>query len=195
VDDRSFWLKSVGATDDEIPTQGLTKAGEMQFVGFPNRGRPRVKGRDYLVYYAATHQRIYGIVEVFMPPTRDRDEKRWPWQCEVRPHLMLDSLDRAPSIDVLSVQRDFRKSVQRQSHIELTAEEYEAALRGLAVACDTGLGDFLTDYWPFRDAVAEHRRLGRFVWKEGDVEFLTEEEARNALGHDPNEEYRPDSES
>lgn len=179
--ERSYWLKSVGPSREEIEESGLTEAGEMRFVGFPNRGRPSISGLDYLVYHAAGYFQIYGIVEVFMPPTRDGDEKRWPWRCEVRPRLMLDSLERAPSTDVLSPEADIRKSVRQQSHIRLTETTYEAALTALAIACEPEKGDYLTDYWPFRDAAIDRRRLAGFVREPEEVEFLTNDEAGEAL--------------
>jgi len=55
------------------------------------------------VYCTAMRQRIIGIAEVYMPPTNDGpEEERWPWRCRVKPHLMLATIEGAPSRNVLT---------------------------------------------------------------------------------------------
>jgi len=98
---------------------------------------------DYLVYYAAVHQRLYGIVEVFSKSSMDAQKQRWPYYAQVRPKLVIRDMSRAPSIDVLNVDggKNFRKTVQQMDYAQLTEAEYERALAAIEDACNESLGD------------------------------------------------------
>ena len=147
---RTYWLKSVGSTDDpQVEDWVISAPQELTEVRFPAKGKPAVRVGDYLVYYAPGHEKVIGIVEVNGLPTDDTVEMRWPWRCQIRPHLVLGSIERAPSIDVLSdPERDFRASGRQQSHVAITEEQYDRALVALEAVFDATKGDML-DSGPF----------------------------------------------
>lgn len=121
---------------------------ELRYVAYPDKGKPDMRPGDLLVYYAAVHQRIFGIVEVFMPPTKDNSEPRWPWRCEVRPKLIISHLNRAPHLDCLATEggKDYHKSVMRLSHMTLDDDEFQRARNALEAAFDESQGD-IRDRW------------------------------------------------
>ena len=135
------WLKALGTSGGgEIPTQGLAKIDwVIRDIGFPVE--PAVSVGDRLVLYASGHAKFFGVVEVFMPPYLDNRAAPWSYRCEVRARLVLDDLARAPALDELRVGRDVRKSVRQQSHIRLSAAEYDAAVDSLERAVDVERGD------------------------------------------------------
>ena len=58
-------------------------------------------------------------------------------------------MDRCPPLDVLNVSegKDFRKSVMQMSHMHLTADEFERALRALEDAFDESKGDIRSKWF------------------------------------------------
>jgi len=146
---RTYWLKSIGSSDDPQAEDWVDSAPqELTEVHFP-KGKPSVAVGDYLVYYASGTSKIVGIVEVNSTVTMDSSEERWPWRCDVKPHLVLGSIDeRAPALESVLLPPHTTKSVMQQSHIRLTEEEYRRALEGLEDVFDSDKGDLLSD-WPF----------------------------------------------
>jgi hypothetical protein len=140
--ERSKFLKSVGSADDPVALDWVDSAPrELTYIDF-TRDPKSIRTHDYLVYYAAVHQKLYGIVEVFSRADMDAQRKRWPYYAEVRAKRIIRDMDRAPSIDVLSVPgRDFRKLVMRRDYMVLKEAEYQRALAAIEEACDESLGD------------------------------------------------------
>jgi hypothetical protein len=141
------WLKSIGSADDPIAIDWVDAAPhELSVVHFA-RNPTSVRVGDLLVYYAAVHQRIFGIVEVFTKPEFDAQLERWQYFCKVRPKLIIKDFDRAPSIDVLNVNatRDFRKTVMQMDYAELTTDEFDLALTALEAAYNEKRGDIRGD--------------------------------------------------
>lgn len=115
---------------------------ELEHIDFTQDPKAMRAG-DYLVYYAAVHQKLYGIVEISSRSSMDAQKKRWPYYAQVRPKLVMREMERAPSIDVLNVEggKDFRKTVRQMDYARLTEAEYERALAAIEQACDESLGD------------------------------------------------------
>jgi len=148
--ERRYWLKSVGSSDDQQADDWPDSAPqELTEVHFPDKGKPSVRPGDYLVYYASGQQRIIGIVEVNTLPSEDSGDARWPWRCEVRPHLVIRRIHRSPSLDVMSgPERNFRQSVSQQSQIEITDEQYLRGRAALEQAFDSHAKDICST-WPW----------------------------------------------
>jgi hypothetical protein len=148
--ERTYWLKSVGSSDDQQADDWPDSAPrELSEVHFPNTGKPSVRPGDYLVYYASGQLRILGIVEVNTLATKDSGVVRWPWRCQVRPHLIINRIHRSPSLDVMSgPERDMRESVGQQGNIRITEEQYLRARAALEQAFDASASDSLSG-WPF----------------------------------------------
>src|SRR5687768_14480308 len=106
------FLKSVGAADDPMAEDWVDSAPQELSVIHFARDPVSVRTGDYLVYYAAVHQKVIGVVGVFSPPQFGAQLKRWQYHAPIRPKLIIRDMDRAPAIDVLNVPggRDFRKT-------------------------------------------------------------------------------------
>jgi hypothetical protein len=139
----NYWLKSLGTHDSRIASTGLASISWVtDDIGFPRN--PTVKPGDRLVLYASGHQKIFGVVEVNLRPQLDNNAKPWSYRVRVSARLVIDSLARAPSLDVVSDgSRNIRKSIQQQSHIQLSQREYDAAVAALEEAVDEAAGDLL----------------------------------------------------
>jgi len=124
----TFWLKALGHAGGPLPARWLEDGNlsSLRRTGFPRR--PRMAPGDRLVYYAPVWQRVFAIVEVLAEPEQ-RDHPRWPWIVRVEPLLVIPDLDAAPPVLAIGV---FPRSMSQQSHIRLTAEQYERAVEALA---------------------------------------------------------------
>jgi hypothetical protein len=139
------FLKSVGSADDPMAADWMTSAPqEMTTIHF-SKQPASIRVDDYLVYYAAVWQKVIGIVQLFTPAQLDAQLVRWQYWSTVRPKLMISDFERAPSIDVLTVDggRDFRKVVMQMDYKILEDAEYERAHAALHAAVDVTKGDFL----------------------------------------------------
>ncbi len=136
------WLKLVGAVDSPMPDPWLTQRVDLrEEVGFTTRAKVEIG--DELVLYAIPQRKVIGIAEVVSHPIRSGREERWPWRSRIRLKLAIADYSRAPDlVDICEPDgRDLRKSVQRQSHIELRWGEYMRAREALDHTYDPALGD------------------------------------------------------
>ena len=141
---------------------GSPSAQELSHVHFSATGKPHVRVGDYLIYYTPGRQKLLGVAEVYMPPTKDGPEERSPGRCRVKPHLMLATIEGAPSVDVLSEsktdERRLRLGVRRMSHMTLTLKQYRRALTALEGAFDASRGDILGDWPMFQTRLSPSRQ-------------------------------------
>jgi hypothetical protein len=163
VRERTYWLKSVGSATDQMVEEWVTAAPqELSHVHFSARGKPKVRVGDYLVYCTAMRKKVIGVAEVYMPPTNDGPEEPWPWRCRVKPHLMLATIEGAPSLDVLNgtetAEGKLRLGVRRISHVKLNPKQYRRALTALEGAFDASRGDILGDWPMFQTRLRQSRR-------------------------------------
>ena len=122
-----YWLKAVGHARGPLAENWLEERPELlRRTGFPRR--PRIATDDRLVLYASVWQRVFAIVQVVGEP-EPREHPRWPWIVRVEPLLVIPDLDAAPPVEAIGV---FARSMSQQSHIRLTAEQYERAVEALA---------------------------------------------------------------
>jgi hypothetical protein len=130
----SHWLKALGHARGPLPARWLEDGGprlrgparSLRRTGFPRR--PRIAPGDRLVYYASVWQRVFAIVEAIAEP-EPIDHPRWPWTIAVEPLLVVPDLEIAPPVEAIGV---FPRSMSQQSHIRLTAEQYERAVEAIA---------------------------------------------------------------
>jgi hypothetical protein len=139
----SKFLKSVGSADDPVALDWMDSAPQELSVIHFSKNPVSIRTGDYLVYYAAVHQKLYGIVEIRTPPEFDARLTRWQYYAAVLPKLIIRDMERAPSVDVLNVpdRRDFRKTVMQMDYAELTEAEYARALEAIDTVCDSSVGD------------------------------------------------------
>jgi len=133
---------------------------ELSHVQFSARGKPKVRVGDYLLYCTAMRKRIIGVAEVYMPPTNDGPEERRPWRCQVKPHLMLATIEGAPALDVLNETEEgkLRLGARQISHVKLNPKQYRRALTALEGAFDASRGDILGDWPMFQTRLSQSRR-------------------------------------
>jgi hypothetical protein len=157
--ERVYWLKSVGSKDDLQADDWPDSAPqELSYVHFPEKGKPSVTTGDYLVYYASGRERIIGIAEVYSQPTKDSGETRWPWRCEVRPHIIINRIQRCPSLDEMSgPEREFRLSVRQQSHVQISEVQFLRARKALEGVFDLDEGDRYSK-WPMFETALRGQR-------------------------------------
>jgi hypothetical protein len=124
----THWLKALGHARGPLPARWLQDGSvrSLRQTGFPRR--PRIEPGDRLVYYASVWRRVFAIVEAVAEPG-PVDHPRWPWAVAVEPLLVVADLDVAPPVEAIGV---FPRSMSQQSHIRLTAEQYERAVEALA---------------------------------------------------------------
>jgi hypothetical protein len=139
----NYWLKSLGTHKDRIPTTGLASIEWItDDIGFPVE--PNVRPGDRLVLYASGHGQVFGVVEANLPPSLDIQAEPWSYRVAVRARVVIDDLERAPSLETLNAgSRDVRRSIRQQSHIRLAAEEYDAAVEALREHADESAGDLV----------------------------------------------------
>jgi hypothetical protein len=139
---------------------GYLRAAGTLHVHFSARGKPKVRVGDYLVYCTARRQRIVGVAEVYMPPTNDGPEELRPWRCRVKPHLMLATIEGAPSLDILNETEEGkpRLGARQISHVTLNQKQYRRALTALERAFDASRGDILGDWPMFQTRLSQSRR-------------------------------------
>ena len=137
------WLKSVGSAEDPMALDWFESAPDERTMIRFSKNPTGISVGDLLVYYAAGHQRLLGIVEVFMKPAFDAQLKHWQHHAPVREKIMIKDIDRAPHLDVLNVPggKDFRKTVMQMDYAILEDAEYERALNAIEAAYDESKGD------------------------------------------------------
>ncbi|HZB77615.1 MAG TPA: hypothetical protein VE526_15395 [Solirubrobacteraceae bacterium] len=124
---RGHWLKAIGHAGGPLAEGWLDDRPELlRRTGFPRR--PRIEPGDRLVYYASVWRRVFAVVEALEPP-EPREHPRWPWAIAVEPLLVVPLLDVAPPVEAMGVAP---RSMSQQSHIRITPEHYDRAVRALA---------------------------------------------------------------
>lgn len=132
---RGHWLKAIGHARGPLPEAWLTgerAATRLSRTGFPRR--PRIASGDRLVLYASVWRRVFGVVEVVgeptdAPPPGGARSARWPWWVAIEPLVVVPHLDNAPPVEAIGVAA---RSMRQQSHIRLTAAQYELAVEAIA---------------------------------------------------------------
>jgi hypothetical protein len=160
-----FRLKSVGAADWPMDDDWFDQhPNETEVIHFSSKAEPTsIRASHQLVYYAAGHQKIFGIVEIVMKPELDAEREadaalgRWSWAAPVRPSVIIRSFDRSPSLDVLAeIEGDvehWRKFVRQMDYKTISDEVFEHAARVLVETADPDQGDILDPSF-----AAEHGR-------------------------------------
>jgi hypothetical protein len=125
---RGHWLKAVGHARGPLPERWLEdgRLGVLSRTGFPRR--PRIAPGDRLVLYASVWRRVFGVVEAAGEP-ETVDHPRWPWSIPVEPLLVVPRLEDAPPVEAMGVAP---RSMSQQSHVAITAAQYERAVAAIA---------------------------------------------------------------
>jgi len=119
----TLWLKMIGTSDKPCPD-----SYDRDHVDFGPTKRPaRMRPGDLLVLYAVGGaQRVFALATVTSEPyTTGHD--RWAHRVNIAYEVNLPVSSGVHITEVSTPRRDLRQSVQRQSHLELDAEEYERA--------------------------------------------------------------------
>jgi hypothetical protein len=124
-----YWLKMVGADDDRLDNNWLVTNPELLSEVRTHRRPSGIKRGDILVYYAAGDQCLFAIARVTCDGEDAQEvhkagEERWPWVLPLQVRLAVPTLKQAPHWNALGIDSS---SVQQQSYIELSAQEYRKA--------------------------------------------------------------------
>lgn len=128
------WLKSVGAAESPLHRDWRAEETHLHQKCWFSKHPRSLQSGDLLIYYAAKWGRLCGLMELISDEVLQEEEhpvngKRWQYAMSVRPVIMLP-LPTAPTL--ADAQIDPLR-VRRQSHIKLTAGEYQH-IRGLLLA-------------------------------------------------------------
>jgi hypothetical protein len=92
----------------------------------PNRRPRQIQKGDHLILYAAGgRKRVFAVARV-TSDLKVSDYPEWPHRLDIEYLVNVSPRDGVP-VDKVSTERDLSKSVQRQSYLRLTQEEYDRA--------------------------------------------------------------------
>ena len=131
-----YWLKTLGggARGAQLRDDWKQEADGLLVSAATFPRRPSVRKGDGIVYYGAG----YGVVfaagyATSIPFTAESpSETKWPWRVKVALPWTEDFIHDGSPLEDLNVSgRDLAVSIKRRSHIRLTKDEFEAAVRAL----------------------------------------------------------------
>jgi len=122
----AYWLKMIGSTENPCP-EPYTRS----YADFSRRPS-RVRAGDHMILYAVGgRMRVFAVAEVtsdVYAATGNADENgRWPYRVDINYLVNMSAADGVHIDEVSTPGRELRRSVGRQSYIELSQEEYELA--------------------------------------------------------------------
>lgn len=127
------WLKLIGSSDKPITDHPFYGVYNERYIGFRKRNKPGIRKGDRLFLYAPGGSRsIFALAEAMDDPEADinfdpneEGSCRWKLRIQYLTNLPVDSgvlID-----DINTGKRDLARSIQQQSHIKLSSEEYNKA--------------------------------------------------------------------
>jgi hypothetical protein len=125
------WLKVIGTTSGPLRDDwGNHAPSILRLASFGKKpGQGSFVPGDEFVYYALRGDlsRVVAVGKVIGDVYyRDRDPG-WPWLVPVGLEARRELISEGIPLERLQVDRNLRKSVQRRSHLRLTAREFERA--------------------------------------------------------------------
>lgn len=126
------WLKVIGTTERPLRDDWADDAPSLvRRASFGRRpGQGSFVPGDVFAYYALRGD-LSRVVAVGRVVGRVYYEAAhapgWPWLVPVELDARADHISRGFSLDLLTIDRDLLRSVQRRSHLRLTSEEFGRA--------------------------------------------------------------------
>ncbi len=132
-----YWLKALGmsAVDERLPDAWEDVEGGLLRDAATFGRRPSIASGDGIVYYAAGTGLVFagGYATSYPYQATQRETTNWPWQVTVHlDHAHQFIHNGIPLTDLNVGDRDLRVSMKRHSHIQLTEDEYRAAIDRLS---------------------------------------------------------------
>ena len=132
----TWWLRVMGTGESAYTQERWDERRASMLRGEPGRSlfpkRPRIARGDRFVLYASGSAALYGeprffaIEEVLSDEPEPSGHERWRWQMHAKLVACVDELWRAPAVREIGVSP---KSLRQHSHIRLTDDQGEEALR------------------------------------------------------------------
>jgi hypothetical protein len=106
--ERSYWLCPRGTSNKPFPNDWFDHDGwrweNTHGYGTGRRGRPNLLPGDQIVWYAVTHQVMYGLAEVLEAPVDElvrpwQADEGWNWYIKTRTSVVIPDLLRAPTLE------------------------------------------------------------------------------------------------
>lgn len=122
----TYWLKMIGSTENPCP-----EPYERSYADFSRRPS-RIRAGDHMILYAVGgRKRVFAITEVtsdvYQASGNPDENGRWPYRVDINYVVNMPAYNGVHIDEVSTGVRDLRRSVGRQSYIELSPEEYERA--------------------------------------------------------------------
>jgi hypothetical protein len=119
-----YWLKSFGTADQPLDTDWAVDAPGLLRETSARRSM-LFKIGDEVIYYAVGHKKVFAHGTVTGECKRDDTYLDWEYVCPVDLDVKIDSLDDAPLLKDVSLERPLTLSVRRQPYIALSQAEHD----------------------------------------------------------------------
>jgi hypothetical protein len=133
VDD--YWIKALGGGPGGTPLPNNWRNISFLTHAATFGTKCGMRAGDGIVYYATGTGLFFAVGEVTSDPylAEDPSQTNWPWRVNVTLDHSTRLVDEGVPLETLSVDgRNLRVSMRRRSHIRLSENEYDAAVRALA---------------------------------------------------------------
>jgi len=130
-----YWLKAFGSAARPLRDDWTLEANGILRSHATFALRPGLETGDRIVYYAAGARVVFAAGEVTSEPYLDRTHSRdWPWRIDVALDATKPFIHngvRLANLNVPSSKNDVCVRIKRRSHVQLSQEEYAAAVAAL----------------------------------------------------------------
>lgn len=128
----AIWIKALGTAQDPLPDEWQKKSRGVLVSHATFAKKPMVQAGDRIVYYAAGVKVFFAAGDVTSQPYQNpTDGEGWDWRVDVRLSESKRYLHEAPRIEALrlpTARNDICVRLKRRSHVQLSPEEYDAAV-------------------------------------------------------------------
>ena len=127
------WLKLIGSAKKPLTHPEYKGRWDKKYIGFRKTRRPSIRSGDYLFLYAPGGTKsIFALAEATSDPEINtqynrEEEGSCYWNVNVQYLINLPVNSGIHIEEITTKQRNLLKSIQRQSHIQLSVEESRLA--------------------------------------------------------------------
>jgi hypothetical protein len=132
-----YWLKALGSSQAPLPDAWKTRNNGVLVDHATFGVKPgMVQKGDKIIYYAAGTGLVFAVGTVTSWPYQDKkDAAGYDWRVDVELEIAKDFVHdgaRLAELNVLGSRNDVCVRIKRRSHVQLSAEEFAAAMAALS---------------------------------------------------------------
>lgn len=132
-----YWLKALGTSQTPLPDAWKTRNNGVLIEHATFGAKPgTVQKGDKIVYYAAGTGQVFGVGTVTSWPYQDKkDAAGYDWRVDVELEIAKEFVHegaRLEDLNVPSSRNDVCVRIKRRSHVQLSADEFDAAVAALS---------------------------------------------------------------